>query len=493
MNAHFPSSSPLPVNIEAEQEILGTLIARPETLTAVLPILSDEHFGEPLHATLYRAVCAAVEAQQTPSLAIMRQHLGTRNIETDLGGVSLGKYLARLVANAPPPVGLAATAGIVRDLWAIRQIAAVAGDIARDRVEGFDPTAYLSAKFAQLDEIRAALSDRERTSATAGQAGQEVVQWIESHLQGQAETLPSTGLRSLDGEIGGGLHPASLIVIAARTSMGKSILGTEIADALSREDRGTVYHSLEMPRRQVAARQISSRLQRRGYRIPYGSIIKGDVSVELAEQVAAVSHDMHGEPHWIEDAGGVTIGQIAATSERRMNAFVRKGIKLGAVIIDHAHKVASSRNDRNGEAEVREVSAGALALAKRLEVPVILLAQCNRQTEGRDDKRPGPADLRGSGALEEDADVLIFPYRPAYYLERSPEFRRGDPDAIARHVVVRHQLEIIIDKNRAGRSNVILDAWIDPALNAYANGGGHERPRRVCPRPRLVRSSDFPS
>ena len=101
-----------------------------------------------------------------------------------------------------------------------------------------------------------------------------------------------------------------------------------------------------------------------------------------------------------------------------------------------------------------------------LEVPVILLAQCNRQTEGREDKRPGPADLRGSGALEEDADVLLFPYRPAYYIERSPEYRNGEPDAVARYESVRHSLELIIDKNRAGRSNVVLEAWIDPALNA---------------------------
>ena len=154
-----------------------------------------------------------------------------------------------------------------------------------------------------------------------------------------------------------------------------------------------------------------------------------------------------------------------------MNAFVRKGVKPGVIVIDHAHKVVSARNDRNGEAEVREVSGGALALAKRLEVPVVLLAQCNRQTEGREDKRPGPADLRGSGALEEDADCLIFPFRPSYYIERSPEFRAGDPEKLAAYDAARHKLELIIDKNRAGRSNVIIDAWIDPALNAIRDRG----------------------
>jgi replicative DNA helicase len=455
-----------PSNVEAEQELLGALIARPDALAVVGPTLSAEHFAEGLHATVYEAIRAAVEAGQSPSLAIIRQHLGERNFASDLGGATLGQYLARIIAHAPGASGIAATARMIRDLWALRQIAAVADDIGRDASEGFEPTAYLNAKFGALDEVRAALCERERTSATSGQAGREVVEWIESHLKGTAAPLPSTGIRRLDDEIGGGLQSSSLVVIAARTSMGKSIVGVEIADALARQGLGTVYHTLEMPRRQVAARQIPSRLERSGIRLSFGSIIKGDVAADLAEHVAAIAHEMRAEPIVIEEAGGVTIGQIAATAERRVNGFARKGIKPGAVIIDHAHKVVSARNDRNGEAEVREVAGGALALAKRLEVPVILLAQCNRQTESRDDKRPGPADLRGSGALEEDADVLLFPFRPAYYIERSPEFRAGDPDKQAAYEAVRQQLELIVDKNRAGRSNVVIPAWVDPALNA---------------------------
>jgi replicative DNA helicase len=454
-----------PDNIDAEQELLGSLLARPEALGSVLPIIGPEHFAEAIHGDTYSAIREAVEAGQIPSLAIIRQHIGERTFNADLGGVTLGAYLARLLAGAQG-VGLVATARMLRDLWALRQIGAVADDIGRDTPEGFEPTRYLGEKFAALDEVRSALSDRERTSASSGQAGREVVEWIEAHLKGTASALPSTGLRRLDDEIGGGLQPSSLIVIAARTSMGKSIVGVEFLDALARQNLGNVYFTLEMPRRQVAARQIASRLERQGVRLPFGSIIKGAVDAKLAEHVAAIAHDMRGEPAWIEEAGGVTIGQIAATAERRINGFVRKGVKPGAVIIDHCHKVVSARTDRNGEAEVREVSGGALALAKRLEVPVILVAQCNRQTEGREDKRPGPADLRGSGALEEDADVLLFPYRPAYYIERSPEYRNGDPDAVARYESVRHSLELIIDKNRAGRSNVVLEAWIDPALNA---------------------------
>jgi replicative DNA helicase len=460
------------VNLEAEHELLGALIMRPASIAAVQAILLQEHFGEHLHGVIYEAILAAVEAGQAPSIAMVRQFLGARNYTADLGsGVTLSSYIASMMASAPGASNPAASARLIRDLWALRQIQAVGDDIGRMDT-GFDPAAELGNRLGQVDAIRAAMLDRERMSATVGQAGREVVEWIETCLQGRATPLPKTGLPRLDEEIGGGLQPSSLVVGAARTSMGKSILGLEIADAVVRQGFGCVYHSLEMGRRQISARQIASRLEREGVRLPFADILKGRVPTSLTQRIPDIVADMRADPMWIEEAAGVTIGEIAATSERRMNAFARKGVKPGLVVIDHAHQVRPMRRDRNAEGDVREVSAGALALAKRLEVPVLLLAQCNRGTEGREDKRPGPADLRGSGALEEDADVLLFPYRPAYYVERSPDYRAGKIEALAEFEDAKHVLELIIDKNRAGRSNVVINAWIDPALNAIRDYAG---------------------
>jgi replicative DNA helicase len=263
-----------------------------------------------------------------------------------------------------------------------------------------------------------------------------------------------------------------LVVVAARTAMGKSILGIEIADRVARQGYGVVYHSLEMSRLQVAARQISSRLERKGRRVSFEAILRAErLTRDDAEAVALQASELRDESLLIEDRGGVSIASIAAATERRIAAFERKGVRRGIVVIDHAHQVAASgRHDRE-EGRIREVSAGALALAKRLDMPVVLLAQLNRQTEARDDKRPGPADLRGSGALEEDCDALIFPFRPAYYIERSARYRAGDPAAIAEYEAAKHALELILDKNRAGRSNQVIHAWIDPALNAIRNRG----------------------
>jgi replicative DNA helicase len=341
----------------------------------------------------------------------------------------------------------------------------VGDDIARD-ASGYDPAAKLAERFGQIDELRASLIDRERASATAEQAAGSVVDRIETVLQGRALLIPKTGLPKLDDEIGGGLQPATLTVLAGRPGMGKSGVGVEMCDAVAAQGFGCVYNTLEMSAFQVSARQISSRLERAGVRLPYADIMRGRVTVEAAAHVANIRAEMRGLPLWIEEAGGISIADVSATTERRVNAFVRKGVKPGVVVIDHAHQLRPIRRDRNQEGDIREASSGALALAKHLQMPVLLLAQLNRGPEGREDKRPSPADLRGSGALEEDADTLIFPFRPAFYLERTPEYRSGDPGTLAEHAAVKHKLELIIDKNRAGRPNIVVNAWIDPALNA---------------------------
>lgn len=382
-------------HLDLEQQLLGALLTRPDAAPSVRAILDPEHFGEDLHGKVYTAILAAIDAGQPPTMATVKQFLGDWNCSIDLGdGVTITQYMARMMAYAAV-VPLVPIAGMIRDLWGLRQLAALGDDIANDN-SGFDPAAKLSERFTQIDKIRSSLQHRERTSSTAGQAADVVVARIEAVLQGNAPPLPKTGLYGLDEELGGGLQPSSLIVIAARTSMGKSALGIEVADTVARQGFGCVYHSLEMPSVQVASRQISSRLERGGIRLPYQDIIRGRVADPRAERgILDIRRELQTLPLQIEEAGGVTIADIAASSERRINAFVRKGIKPGVVVIDHVHQVKAMRRDRTQEGDIREASAGALALAKHLTMPVLLLAQLNRQTEGREDHRPGPADLRG--------------------------------------------------------------------------------------------------
>ena len=233
-------------------------------------------------------------------------------------------------------------------------------------------------------------------------------------MRGELRDLPSSGITSFDRELGGGLQPSTLITVAARTSMGKSIFGLKIAGDSAWKGFGSIYHSLEMSRQQIAARMASSWLERKGIRIPFGQIMRRKgLLQQQAEQVAHALYETSSFPMKIEDGGGRTIQEISISSERLMNAFVRKGIPPGPVIIDHAHIVRPSRKYNREDEGLKEIADGSLALAKRLDVPVILLAQCNRNTEGREDKRPSLADVRGAGAFEENSDAVVFLYRPA--------------------------------------------------------------------------------
>lgn len=337
---------------------------------------------------------------------------------------------------------------------------------------GFVPGPHLERVYARVDQIRASFVDRKVMSATADEAGEELIANITADLQGLGKEVPRTRIEAFDREIGGGPQPSNLITVAARTGMGKSIFGVEQASAIGRQGHLAIYHSLEMTRKQIQARRTSSWLLDHGGRhIPYEQIMRRrGLNQAEAELVAGAVHEMRGEHFHIEDGGGRTIGDIAA-SDRLTNHYARRGVPLGMIVIDHAHIVRPSRAYNREDEALKEVADGALALAKHLAVPVLLLAQCNRNTEGKaiEDRRPGLADVRGGGAFEEDSDCVAFLYRPAYYVQRSSGYRSQAPEALAEYEACKHLLEIIIDKNRVGRSNHIVRAWVDPSLNAIRN------------------------
>ncbi len=461
------------INVDLEGEVVAALLAHPAEIVRVQTILRPEHFHEQLYQYAYAAILDIVASDGLPTAGQLYQRLGPRLSEQAIAdGENVKEFLARLAAigavDGMSGSSLLTHARMLRDLYLLRHIEALGVDIGQ--AQGYDPSAFLDERFERLDEIRAQRMDRQAQSATLAVAGRALMARIEADLKGEHRALATTGIRRFDDEMGGGLRPSSLITIAARTSMGKSIFGLEAVLHAARQGFSCVYHSLEMPREQVMARLASSWLERQGVRIPFAKILKpGGLTMHEAEQVVDAVRDIERLNAVIDDGGGRTIQEIAVASERLMNAYARRGIAPGPVVIDHAHIVRPSRAYRREDEGLKEVADGALALAKRLDVPVLLLAQCNRNTEGREDKRPSLADVRGAGAFEEDSDVVVFLYRPAYYIERSAKFRDGDAVALGEYEAARHSLEIIIDKNRAGRSNQVVKAWIDPALNAIRN------------------------
>lgn len=481
---HAPAQTPVrtaPCNVDVEQEVLGALLMAPATIGLVETILRPEHFFEQLHAMTFQAIVEISASEGLATEGQLFQRLGRKISEMPIAdGVNVRAYLARLAAIGGMTGGpLMVHARVIRDLWALRQIAAAGTDILEK--DGFEPGAALTETLELIDEVRTSLTDRGLTTVSLAGAGDSLIEKIQADLRGELAALPSSGITYFDKEIGGGLRPSTLITVGARTSMGKSIFGLEIVGTAAAAGFGCIYHSLEMPREQIAARMAASRLERKGIRMPFEKIMRrGGLTMAEAGDVEQVIYETNAYPLTIEDGGGRTLPEIAASSERIMNAYRRKGIPLGPIVIDHAHIVRPSRRYNREDEGLKEVADQSLALAKRLEVPVILLAQCNRGTESREDKRPGLADLRGAGAFEENSDAVVFLYRPAYYIERSKEYRENDPNFLAAHDDVKHVLEIIIDKNRAGQSNQIVRAWIDTALNAIRNqqensGGSYPR------------------
>lgn len=471
-----PAERQLPCNIEVEQALLGALLMNNDVLGKVSSFLLPEHFSEELHRRTYEVAVELIDTQKVANPITLKTFLG----DQDLGGVTVSQYLARLSREATSIVNAEDYARIIHDLWVRRQLISVGTtmvDLAYDSPVTASPAAQIEKAQDALAVHQVALSDRERRSVNLQIAGVELLAEIEADLKGEARAIPSTGIRFFDNEIGGGLQPSTLITAPARTSMGKSILGVDVGKNVASQNFGVVYHSLEMSRRQVLARLVSSHLFNRGVQIPFESILKRKGLTPLqAEQVLHAVKDIETLPFQIEDGGGRTIMDIANSSERLMNGFKKRGIQPGLVVIDHAHIVSPSRVFKDDVAALKEVTLGALNLCKRLDCSVLLLAQCNRNTEGRaeDDRRPRLADVRGSGAFEEDSDVVVFPFRPAYYVERSAAFRRNGDDeasyaAQAEYLACKHVLELIIDKNRAGRAGQIVQAWIDPALNAIRN------------------------
>lgn len=455
-------------SFETEASLIGGVLLQPHIFPLVQHLVAPEHFAEESHATIWRVIVALAEAGETPNLLRVKGAIGPKLLQFDLGGMNVLQYLVGITRDACPAASADEYARVIQQFWQLRELAIATADVRE--AAAFVPSKALEVIYARVDEIRASFVTRKSTSYTFAQAGDALIARVTAELQGTAEPLATTGLTLFDREIGGGPQPSTLLTVAGRTAMGKSIFGIEVAGAIADQDRAAIYHSLEMSHEQVAARLASSELERRGIQIPYGQIMRrGGLSPKQAEVVAGVLHEQRQIPLRIEDGGKRTIGEIAAASDRLANHYARKGVRLGCVVIDHAHIVKPSRAFRRDDEGLKEVADGALALAKHLECPVFLLAQCNRGTEGREDKRPQLSDIRGAGAFEENSDAVIFLYRPAYYIERSQAFRDADPAAQDEHERAKHVLEIIIDKNRAGGANQIVRAWIDPSLNAIRN------------------------
>ncbi len=471
----------LPYDVDVEQALLGAILVDNYSLERVSSLLKPEHFYDPLHQRLYDAIermWAKGHAVTPLTLkALMEQDAGL----AEVGGQA---YLVSLARAAPALPNVKDYARILADLAMRRELIRLGEDIVNTAYE-----APMDASPAeQIEEAEKALYRvAERGRFGEGPLGfdaalTQAVTLAEQALArgGHISGVPS-GFTDLDSLLGG-LHASDLIIIAGRPGMGKTSLATNMAFHASRlwakdkEDQAepkrgapVLLFSLEMAASQLSARILSEQTEIEMRKIRTGRF--SDPEWERFVQTAQALGDL---PLFIDDTGGISIAQIAARARR-----LKREKSIGLIVIDYLQLVEpSSRRFENRVQEISDVTKGLKALAKELSVPVVALSQLSRGVDNRDDKRPILSDLRESGSIEQDADVVMFVYREEYYLKsREPDAGTSDhADWLEKMERVHNRAEVLVEKHRHGPTNKI-ELFFDERFTRFSNLAGPEERR----------------
>lgn len=451
----------LPHNIDAEQMLLGALIKENDWFAKVGQNLKPEDFYDPIHSSIFDVMAGLIEAGHTVSPVSMKPYVEDMRVG-ELGGFD---YLMRLFDAAPKGSSALANAiecaRLLKEASILRSIFLIFEEEMNDILNTKKPeaaTARLDRVEALINDLRPPLSTSsgfERFDAAASRAVDIAAR---AYSRGGVLAGLSTGLQRLD-EALGGLHRSDLLILAGATGAGKSALAINIAYAVARglmertqagEKPGVVaFFSLEMPSDQIAQRVLAEHSRISGWRLRKGFVSEGEFS-SFADSASALKS----LPIEIDATGGLTIAQLML---RARGLKKRRGIEL--LVVDYLQllKGSTGRRDAARHQEVAEITAGLKMLAKELDVPVIALSQVARDIGKREDKRPMLSDLRESGSIEMDADVVLFVFREEYYLKKS-EPKPGTEahaDWSAAMERAHGRADIIIAKNRHGPEDTI--------------------------------------
>jgi replicative DNA helicase len=461
-DAGSPAYRVAPHNIEAEQGLLGAILVNNDAFYRVSDFLEPKHFFEPIHQLIFETSASLIRAGKIATPVTLKTFVPA---ETDIGGMTVAQYLARLAAEATTIINAQDYGRTVYDLSIRRDLIRVGEDmvnVAFDAPVDFAPRAQIEDAEKKLYD----LAESGRYDGGFQKFSQALTVAVDMAAaaysrDGNLSGLAS-GLRDMDIKMGG-LQPSDLIVLAGRPAMGKTALATNIAFNIAQKWRGEVqpdgqmksvdggvvgFFSLEMSAEQLATRILAERTG-----ISSSSIRRGGISEADFDKIRDHSIEMQNLPFYVDDSGGLSISQLTARARRLKR---QKGLDL--LIIDYIQLLSGSgRRSDNRVQEITEITTGLKALAKELSVPIIALSQLSRQVESRDDKRPQLSDLRESGSIEQDADVVLFVYREEYYLQ-SKEPRPGTPEHEKWQLdmsLVHGKAEVIIGKQRHGPTGTI--------------------------------------
>lgn len=437
MAQQSPGSAPIdrvpPQDLDAERGVIGCILLANDSLDEVTQNLSAEQFYLDAHQKIFGTM-VELRNNQVNSIdaVILANALAKRGVLAAIGGID---YLEQLLNCVPHAGRVKYYADIVRDKWLLRRMIGTATEILRASYEESEDTAALLEKaeqsifkIGQQKETGARLELRDILLRTFSRINDRIA-------RGGAISGHTTGFRDLDTKING-LQASELVILAARPSMGKTAFVVNVAEAVAEiSEAAVVLFSLEMSAEELAERFLCVRA-----RLQVHKIRKGDLTEDEKELLADTAAELNNLPIYIDDQPGRNMSQINAIC-RRLARDQRH--KLGLVVIDYLQLIEPEDKRAPREQQIAGITRRLKFLAKELQVPVLALAQLNRGVELRDDKRPRLADLRESGAIEQDADIVTFLHRPEMY---DSEDRPGEA-------------EIVVAKNRNGPTGIVTLAF----------------------------------
>ncbi len=428
----------LPYSVEAEQAVLGSVIIDPKCLNEIAPMMKTEYFYIPQHKEIYSAMAAMYELSQAIDFVSLLEKLKKDGVYDEAGGKA---YLTQLVQTVPSSANVLTYVAIIRERYYARALMTAAQDIIKDINEKtLDSGVLLDSAEQRIFEIR---QGRELSGLThiksviENETYDRLTKMADPETRNDYIGIPS-GIGALDSMITG-LNKSDLIILGARPGMGKTSFALNIARNVAVNAGKTVcFFSLEMTRDQLAQRMLSSEAG-----IKSEKLRTGDLTTDEWTRLAQAGDNLSKAEIYFDETSAITVPQ--------MKAKLRRMPKVDLVVIDYLGLMKSARATENRVQEVSEITRNLKIMAKELKVPVIACAQLSRGTETKGKShKPALSDLRESGSIEQDADIVLFLYRETYYdNEKTDDEDRSDPN----------KAECIVAKNRHGEIGTIDMHW----------------------------------
>ena len=405
----------MPCNIEAEQAVIGSILVSNDIFDEITPIIDAQKFFDPIHVKIFETIENLINKGLLANPITLKNHFENNEGLKELGGQ---EYLIKITKFSTSVKQAIDYANIVQEMHVRRELIKISEFVSHEASNDVESPSSGEEIIISAEKSLFDLAERGHFNQSFMKFESALKQTIEmarsAYQNDEGIVGVPTGLTDLDSRLGG-MHKQDLLIIAGRPSMGKTSLATNIAfhAAKNIEKKGSkstvAFFSLEM-----SSEQLSTRILSEQSRIRSNDIRRGKVSEKEFEQFIETSKNIFELPLYIDETPAVTIATISNRSRRIKRLF---GLEL--IVIDYIQLMKSSRKmEFNRVQEISEITQGLKALAKELNVPVLALSQLSRQVEHRDDKKPQLADLRESGSIEQDADVVMFIFREAYYLER---------------------------------------------------------------------------